>query len=139
MSDTWSAMPSATPPPTQAGEPTAGYDLKRSPQVREVMTEEEFQTTVSAAIDDAESYVDDNLSPEQATATEYYYGKPLGNEQPGRSQIVMSEVRDVVHMLMPGLMRVFTGASQVVEFVPVQEEDVPMAEQATDYCEYVFM
>src|SRR5262245_8281151 len=98
MTDTYSATPSVTPPPTQAPEPTAGYDLKRSPQVREVMTDEEFQTVVSAAIDDAETYVDENLAPEQAKATQYYYGQALGNEVAGRSQIVMSEVRDVVHM-----------------------------------------
>jgi hypothetical protein len=127
-----------TPPPTEAPAPSASYNLKRLPQVREAMSDDDFQTVVGAAIDDAESFIDDNYASPRTTATEYYYGLPIGNEVKGRSSVVMSEVRDVVHMLLPGLMRVFTG-QQVVEFLPVGEEDVELAKQATDYCEYEFM
>src|SRR4030095_9865143 len=138
MTDTYGAVPSTTPPPSEAPTPTPGYNLKRLPQVREAMSDDDFQTVVGAAIDDAENFIDDNYAPDRTTATEYYYGMPIGNEVKGRSSVVMSEVRDVVHMLLPGLMRVFTG-QQVVEFLPVGEEDAELAKQATDYCEYEFM
>jgi hypothetical protein len=138
MTDTYGAVPSVTPPPTEAPAPSPSYSLKRLPQVREAMSDEEFQTIVSAAIDDAEAFIDDNFADARTRATEYYYAMPIGNEVAGRSSVVMSEVRDVVHMLLPGLMRVFTG-QQVVEFQPVGDEDVELAAQATDYIEYVMM
>ena len=48
------------------------------------------------------------------------------------------DVRDVVQAILPSLMRIFHGGSNVVEFVPIGPEDVPLAKQATDYCNYVF-
>ena len=34
---------------------------------------------------------------------------------------------------MPSLMRTFFGTSKVVEFVPKNQEDIPAAQQQTDY------
>jgi hypothetical protein len=104
----------------------------------EPMGPERLQIIVDEAISDAESFVDEDIAPEREMATSYYYAKPMGNEIAGRSTIVMSEVRDVVHMLLPGLMRVFTGSEHVVEFTPVEQSDVANAEQATDYVDHIF-
>lgn len=98
-----------------------------------------FQAVVASAIEDAENFIDEYIAPGREDATNYYYAKPLGNEIAGRSSIVMSETRDVVHSIVPGLMRVFCGNEHVVEFMPSEKEDIEPAEQATDYIDFIFM
>jgi hypothetical protein len=101
------------------------------------MTEEELQTTVRSYITDAIQYIDDDISPIRAESTKYYKGDPFGNEVDGRSQVVSRDVRDSVQAVLPSMMRVFFGSQKAVEFVPRNSEDVAMAEQATDYLNYI--
>ena len=105
-------------------------------QVEEPMSEEELQNIVIAEIDDAQSYIDDNISPERALAGQYYKGEPFGNEEEGRSQAMSMDVRDTVQAMMPSIMKVFFAANNVVEFAPNGPEDVATAQQATDYVNY---
>jgi hypothetical protein len=56
-------------------------------------------------------------------------GDPLGNEEEGRSQIVMTEGRDTVLVMLPGLLRIFVSSEDVVEFVPTTALTVDLAEQ----------
>ena len=62
----------------------------------ELMSDEQFAASVKSIIDDAVDYVDGFVAPTRALATQYYRGDPLGNEEAGRSQVVMTELRDVV-------------------------------------------
>ena len=114
--------------------------LQRDEQVPEddQMSEEELQGVVSSEIVDAVNFIDEDIAPIRAKATEYYLGEPFGNEEEGRSQVVSMDVRDTVQGMLPSLMRTFFGPEKIVEFVPNGPEDVPMAEQATDYVDFVF-
>lgn len=112
-----------------------GYVL---PQ-QEPMSDEEFRYIVFQAVEDSQTYIDSYLAPERERATEYYLAEPFGNEEEGRSQVVLTEVRDTVLAMLPSLLRIFTGTDKVVEFVPKQPEDVESAEQATDLVNYIFM
>lgn len=102
------------------------------------MTAEDV-VAVQSALSEAADYIDTEISPNRVKATEYYYGEPFGDEQEGRSRVVSQDVRDTVHAILPSLIRVFTGADKVVEFVPQAGEDTAMAEQATDYANFVMM
>lgn len=97
----------------------------------------ELQSIVAAEVTDAVSYLDSDLSPERARATEYYRGDLFGNEEEDQSKIVITEVRDTVRAMMPSLLRTIFSSEKMVEFVPREMEDVPMAEQATDYVNYI--
>ena len=101
------------------------------------MTEDELQTVVRQYIEDAIQFIDDDISPIRAESTRFYNGEPFGNEVEGRSQVISRDVRDSVQAILPSMMRVFFGAENMVEFVPRGPEDVPMAEQATDYVNYI--
>ena len=101
------------------------------------MSEEELQSTVSSYISDAIQYIDDEISPIRAESTRYYRGDPFGNEVDGRSQVVSRDVRDSVQAVLPSMMRVFFGSEKAVEFSPRTANDVAMAEQATDYVNYL--
>src|SRR5690606_20420705 len=93
---------------------------------------------VKLLVRDAEDFIDSTVAPEREQATRYYNGEPFGNEEQGRSQVVMTEVRDVVLAMMPSLLRVFLSTENVVEYAPRRADSVRMAEQATDYVNYIF-
>ena len=101
------------------------------------MSEGELQSVVASYISDAIQYIDDDISPIRAESTKYYRGDPFGNEVDGRSQVVSRDVRDSVQAVLPSMMRVFFGSEKAVEFVPRNANDVGMAEQATDYLNYI--
>jgi hypothetical protein len=102
------------------------------------MTKTELHKIVSGMITRGEQYVDGTLSPERAKATDYYMGRPFGNEEPGRSKFVSTDVRDSVQQILPAMMRSFFSAESAVEFDPPSEEDVDGAEQATDFVQSVY-
>jgi hypothetical protein len=104
----------------------------------EPMDDAELQAIITQDLVDAVSYVDSDLSPTRAKGTEYYRGDLFGNEVDGNSKVVAMEVRDTVSAMLPSLMRVFFNSENVVEFAPRGPEDVKMAQQATDYANYVF-
>ena len=102
------------------------------------MSDEEFRYIVFQAIEDAGTYIDSYLAPERERAMSYYLGNALGNEEDGRSQVVLTEVRDTILAMLPSLLRIFTSGDKVLEFVPTNAEDVAVAEQATDLVNYIF-
>jgi len=102
------------------------------------MDDAELQAIVTQDLTDAVSYVDSDLSPTRARGTEYYRGDLFGNEVEGNSKVVAMEVRDTVSAMLPSLMRVFFSTENVVEFVPRGPEDIKSAQQATDYCNFIF-
>ena len=102
------------------------------------ISEDELLTRVRGEITDSLGYMGDTISQQREKAMEYYYGLPFGNEVEGRSQYVDSTVQDTVEWIKPSLMRVFASGDEMVKFTPHGPEDVQMAEQATDYVNYVF-
>ena len=104
----------------------------------EKITEEELVTRIRGEITDSLGYMGDTISTQREMAMKYYYGLPFGNEVDGRSQYVDSTVQDTIEWIKPSLMRVFASGDEMVKFSPHGPEDVKMAEQATDYVNYVF-
>jgi hypothetical protein len=101
------------------------------------MDEAALASILSSEIEDATSFIDSDIGPQRAKAIDRYFGRPYGDEEAGRSQIVSRDVHDTINAILPSLMRVFFGSENVVEFAPESEEDVANAEQATDYINYV--
>ena len=102
------------------------------------MTDEEFRYVVAQAISDSSTYIDSYIAPEREAAMSFYLGDKFGNEEVGRSQVVLTEVRDTILAMLPSLLRIFTGGDKILEFVPKSAEDVAAAEQATDLINYIF-
>lgn len=101
------------------------------------MDEGEFEAIVGGEIDDAIDFVDDEISPLRARATAFYRGEIDVEAEEGRSHMVSRDVRDVVNAIMPSLMRVFFSTDRVVEYCPTGPEDEEIADQATDYANFV--
>lgn len=79
------------------------------------------------------------LDVERAQALDYYHGRPLGNEQADRSQVVSQDVRDIVEWIKPQILRMFTDTDEVVRFDPEGPQDEQQAEQESDVVNYIIM
>lgn len=98
----------------------------------------EFQSRVHQAYEQAELYVDTYVAPARIDAAEYYKGAPFGDEEDGRSQIVLTEVRDTIQSILPSLMRIFTSGDKIVDYMPRTAQAIPYAEQASDAINFIF-
>lgn len=86
---------------------------------------------LAAAIDDADrnsvtesgDFYDDNEK-----YLKYYLGDPFGDEVEGRSQVISTDVQDLVESDMPSLARVFLGAGDPVEFRSSSPDKVSIQE-----------
>ena len=105
---------------------------------KERITDEGLITRIRGEITSSLGYMGDTISQQRELAMQYYYGLPFGNEVEGRSQFVDSTVQDTIEWIKPSLMRVFASGDEMVKFNPHGPEDVKMAEQATDYVNFVF-
>jgi hypothetical protein len=81
---------------------------------------------------------DSTASEERRQALRAFYGEPLGNEVEGRSKVVMTEVADTIHWIMPSLIRMFVGAKEIWEFEPTAPGTEEQAEQASEYLNHLF-
>lgn len=105
-------------------------------------TDSEIQEAARYYFRVAQNY-DLYLSRERITASQYYAGRPFGDEDRGRSQLVMTVVRDTIRATLPSLLRIFTATEDPVSFEPVSNEitgndqqATALARQATDYCRW---
>lgn len=94
----------------------------------------DLEAHLNGLIEAAVSYIDEEVGPQRAAATDYYQGEPFGDEEAGRSQWVSRDVRDTVQAMLPSLIRIFFGAENVLEFTPTGSgpQGTAVAEQATD-------
>lgn len=121
------------------------FDLEDEFFDEEPMSEEEeqenrdaeIQSLVTRAAEEAINWKAEELDGEMAENTDYYMGRPFGDEVKGRSRVVMTEVRDTVQAMLPSFMRIFFGTENVVEYQPRSPEDEQAAKQATEYINYV--
>lgn len=101
------------------------------------LSKEQILAAVEIEETQAYGYLTGDLAAERAENLDYYNGEPFGDEEEGRSQVVLTEVADVIEGVLPGLCKIFAGSDQVLKFEPRNGEDVAAAEQETEYCNYV--
>ena len=102
------------------------------------LDDREIIALIEGEINSSSGFQDSEISAQREKAMEYFYGEPFGNEEDGRSQVVVTDVQDTIMWMMPSLMRVFTAGDRVVRFEPEGPEDEAVAEQATKYVNHVF-
>jgi len=102
------------------------------------LTELEVGSIVSSEIKASLGYIGSDITEQRQKSLEYYFGEPFGNEQEGRSQVVSTDVSDVIESILPTLLRTFAASDEIVKCEPVTAEDEEVAKQASDYLNYVF-
>ena len=102
------------------------------------VTELELKGIIHSEINNSIGFMGSSLTAQRKKSLEYYMGDKLGTEIDGRSQVVSTDVADTIETILPNLLRIFTSSEQVVRCEPVKSEDVPLADQATNYINYIF-
>lgn len=100
------------------------------------LTDDEIRAIVEARARSALGTTEADITVGREIALDFYYGRPLGNEIDGRSQVVTKDLMDVIEWRMPSLMRIF-ASSESVQFDPVGPEDTELAKQETAYVRHV--
>lgn len=75
-----------------------------------------YLATIRDMASDAEQWIKNDISDDRERAHRYYQGNSDLNAQEDRSRFVMRTVRDVIEMMVPKQMEIFTGAEHVVSF-----------------------
>jgi len=102
------------------------------------LSKQKLLSLIAQEISGSLGFYASDLSKQRENALKYYLGEPLGNEVEGRSSVVSQDILEVIESILPSLMRMFTQSDKMVNFEPQQAEDVPYAEQITDYCNFIF-
>ena len=97
---------------------------------------ESLTSVVKAEMDDARDFIF-QVGEERAESTEYYLGEEPDTTSDLQSSYVSTDVRDSILFMLPSIMRTFFGAKKVVEFIPKNAEDIPIAQQQTDYINWI--
>lgn len=98
---------------------------------------DEFDGLVDNEVQQAVFWQDSNIRPERERNYQYYLGLPMGNEVPGRSQVVSWDVFETVESVLPDLLEIFLARDNIAEFAPNGPEDEEFSAQATDYINYL--
>ena len=109
-------------------------------EVLEVLQEEtdmeNLVGTLKSEMDDAKDFIH-QVGYERAESTEYYLGNEPESTSSVQSEFISTDVRESVLFMLPSIMRTFFGTKKVVEFVPKGPEDIELAQQQTDYINYI--
>lgn len=112
------------------------YKEEISEKVSKETSMENLAGVIKSEMDDASDFIH-QIGSDRAESTEYY----LGNEPEGtsslQSEFISTDVRESILFMLPSIMRTFFGTKKVVEFVPKGPEDIQLAEQQTDYINYI--
>jgi len=96
------------------------------------MTDDELRSAVDHEVSESAAWTGSALAAERERNLAYYHGQPMGNEVPGRSQVVSWDVFEVVESALPDLLEPFFAGDDICEFEPAEPGDEEYAEQVTD-------
>ncbi len=101
---------------------------------------EEVKTIVAHEIDDALGGLGSRIAEERRQAIRYFYGRPFGNEQEGRSSVVLTDVADTIEWIMPSIMSMLTDSGTLWEYQAANgsPEASDYAKQATEAINHIF-
>jgi hypothetical protein len=105
---------------------------------KQPMDDQTVMAICAAEIRGAVGLPTSTVSRDREQAMRYFLGEKFGNEQEGRSQVVMTEVRDVIQAMLPDLLEIFAASTNLGTCLPRGPEDEAAAAQATDAVNYVF-
>ena len=101
------------------------------------LSDKEIVALIDNQIGLSVGFADSELSTERAKVMEYYNGsKPLPHHD-GNSKYVSMDVYNAIESMKSALLETFSAGNKTVRFAPQNEDDVPLANIATEYTDYV--
>ena len=112
------------------------YKEEMSVKISEETNMENLVGVIKSEMDDASDFIH-MVGADRAESTEYYLGDAPEGTSSLQSEFISTDVRESILFMLPSIMRTFFGTKKVVEFVPKGPEDIQLAEQQTDYINYI--
>jgi hypothetical protein len=81
----------------------------------------------------------DSLDGNRQAALAAYLGQKSGNEKPGRSSVVSTDVADAIEWILPEIVKAFTQSNDIVAFDSVSKDDDTQAEIESSYVYDILM
>lgn len=102
------------------------------------MTDSELTDWLQASKLDAVKYNGEFMAINEDLLAEYM-ALPYGDEQEGMSQVVSTDIQDVIEADMPSLARIFLGSNDILEFKPNTDnpEEQKEADEKTKYINWL--
>ena len=101
------------------------------------MTDDQMLSQLETLEKQAVGYFTGEVAADQSEAMNYYMSRPFGTEEEDRSQVISSDVWDVVEGLTPIILRPFLASDDVVQFNPLGPDDEEAAKQESEYVNWV--
>jgi hypothetical protein len=101
------------------------------------LSDDDIKAICGREITAAESHAA-TLSAARRTALDMYMGVNKWPSKAGQSSVVTREVMETIEWIHPQIIKVFASTDEVVKFDPVGPEDEAVAEQATDFINYIW-
>ncbi|MCG7904397.1 MAG: hypothetical protein JAY60_18470 [Candidatus Thiodiazotropha weberae] len=107
-----------------------------------MLSDREISNILEAEISSALGAEWGELKTDREEALNYFQGLPVGELSapsiPNRSNVVSTDVEEVIEWILPALLKTFTQTDEAVRFEPTGVEDEALANQESDYTNYVF-
>ena len=106
-----------------------------------MLDNDEINTIVNAEERAAIGYIygdESEVSTNRKKLLNYYNSRPYGDEIDGQSQVVTSDVADVVEGLLPSMLRTFTQGRYIAQFEADNPEDDQEAKEKTILANHIF-
>jgi len=102
------------------------------------MTDNELSVIVNSLVQDSVSH-NSEFMKENEEYLRRYNQEPYGDEDPDFSQVIATDVSDLVEADMTSMVRVFLGSGSIISFEPItdDESEVKEAQQKTEYINYL--
>ena len=101
------------------------------------LTDEQIVALVDDNVRKSIGYYDSQISRERRKVTDHYNAALPRPAHDGNSKYVSMDVYDAVESMKAALLETFSTGYKTVRFSPQNAEDVPMADVATSYVDYV--
>lgn len=101
------------------------------------MSDSEINAIVAAEERDSIDF-QTQIGQDRAKLMDYYNCRPYGDEVDGQSQVVTSDVSDVIEGMLPSLVRIFTQGKNIAYFESDRPQFDREAQQKTAYANWVF-
>lgn len=110
----------------------------KDPDALRPLTKEEVEKVVRMLAERAVDFNESELSDKRELADSYFQGKTRLKITKGRSQVIVTKVRDGIKAILASSARVFTSSDIIAQFTSDAEEDEKLCKDATIYCNSVF-
>jgi len=91
------------------------HETEISLEEEEELSWEEIESEAKAEVDAAIKFQREVIVPNRSDNWDRYYGRPLGNEIPGRSQYMSRDLLETVEWILPNLIHLFTGMDHKIK------------------------